>query len=125
MSKFTELTPSEEKLAAIIWRKAPLTSPELAAFALYELNWKKSTTYTILKKLCEKGIFRNEYTNLSVILTRDEIISRQSRSFIENTFGGSLPRFIASFFDGKKLSSSQADELISLIREHKGGDDNG
>ena len=125
MDKEMLLTPSEEKLAAIIWREAPLTSPELVAFAQQELDWKKSTTYTVLRKLCEKGIFRNEYAKLSVALTREELISHQSRSYVEDTFGGSLPKFIASFFSGKKLTPEQAEELITLIKEHKGGNDNG
>jgi len=125
MNKDMGLTPSEERLAAIIWREAPLTSPELAALALTELDWKKSTTYTVLKKLCEKGVFRNEYAKISIVLTRDELVSLQSRRYVEDTFGGSLPRFIASFFDGKKLSSEQADELIRLIKDHKGGDGSG
>lgn len=123
MSKEATLTPSEEKLAAIIWREAPMTSPELAALALNELEWKKSTTYTVLKKLCEKGIFRNDYANLSVVLTRDELISQQSRRYVEDSFGGSLPMFIASFFGGKKLTRKQADDLISLIEDYKGVED--
>jgi len=125
MNKDMDVTPSEERLAAIIWREAPLSSPELAHFALQELDWKKSTTYTVLKKLCEKGIFRNEYAKISVVLTRDELISFQSRRYVEDTFGGSLPQFIASFFDGKKLTAEQADELIRLIKDHKGSDDHG
>ena len=120
--KDMDLTPSEERLATIIWREAPLSSPALAALALHELDWKKSTTYTVLKKLCEKGLFRNEYAKISIVITRDELISLQSRRYVEGVFGGSLPKFIASFFDGKKLTAKQADELIKLIKEHKGGD---
>jgi len=116
------LTPSEEKLAQIIWREAPVTSPILSDFALAELGWKKTTTYTILKKLCDKGVFRNEYANVSIVLTRDKLISHQSQSYVEDIFGGSLPKFIASFFDGKKLTKEQADNLINLIKAHKGGD---
>ena len=125
MSREMEIAPSEERLAGIIWREAPLTSPDLAAFALQELGWKKSTTYTVLKKLCDKGIFRNEYAKISIVLTRDEMISLQSRRYIEATFDGSLPKFIASFFNGKKLQPEQADELICLIKGYKGGDDSG
>ncbi|MCL2422109.1 MAG: BlaI/MecI/CopY family transcriptional regulator [Defluviitaleaceae bacterium] len=120
-----ELTQSEERLANIIWREAPLSSPALAALALQELDWKKSTTYTVLKKLCEKGVFKNEHANISIMLTRDELISIQSRRYVDGTFGGSLLKFIASFFDGKKLTSEQADELIKLIKDHKGGDSSG
>ena len=124
MDKDMFLTTAEEKLAAIIWREAPLTSPELVTYALQELDWKKSTTYTVLRKLCEKEIFRNESAKISARLTRDELISRQSQVYVEDTFGGSLPKFIASFWGGKKLTSKEAEELVSLIKEH-GGSDNG
>ncbi|MDR1131026.1 MAG: BlaI/MecI/CopY family transcriptional regulator [Oscillospiraceae bacterium] len=119
------LTEAEEKLAALIWRDAPLTSPDLVALAEREMNWKKSTTYTVLKKLCDKGVFQNEHANVSVILTRDEQIARQSRRYVEDTFGGSLPKFIASFFDGRKVTPEQAAELKRLIEEHEGSDNNG
>ena len=119
------LTPAEEKLAALIWRDAPLTSPELVDIACNEMDWKKSTTYTVLKKLCDKGVFKNENANVSVVLTKEELISHQSRYFVEDTFGGSLPKFITSFFGGKKLSVEQAAELRRLIEEHEGSGDNG
>ena len=125
MVKNITLTASEEKLATLIWREAPLTSPELVALAENEVDWKKSTTYTVLKKLCDKGVFKNDNANVSVILTRDELNARQSRSFVEDTFGGSLPKFITSFIGGKKLSPSQAAELKRLIEEHEDGDVNG
>ena len=125
MSKSITLYAAEEKLAALIWREAPLTSPELVAFAEKELDWKKSTTYTVLKKLCDKGVFKNENANVSVVLTQDELIAHQSRYFVEDTFGGSLPKFIASFFGGRKLSPEQAEELKRLIEEHEGSGKNG
>ena len=125
MAKNINLTAAEEKLAILIWREAPLTSPELVEIADKEMDWKKSTTYTVLKKLCDKGVFRNENAFVSVVLTQDELISRQSRYFVEDTFGGSLPKFITSFFGGKKLSEEQAAELRRLIEEHEGGGDNG
>ena len=99
MAKNINLTEAEEKLAALIWRDAPLTSPDLVARAKREMDWKKSTTYTVLKKLCDKGVFKNENAKVSVVLTHDEQIGRQSRSvYVEDTFGGSLPKFITSFF---------------------------
>ena len=125
MAKNITLTDAEEKLAALIWRDAPLTSPGLVALAEREMDWKKSTTYTVLKKLCDKGVFKNENANVSVLLTHDEQIARQSRRYVEDTFGGSLPKFITSFFDGKKLTLEQAAELKRLIEEHEGGVNNG
>ncbi len=121
MSKSITLTEAEEKLAALIWRNAPLTSPDLVALAEREMDWKKSTTYTVLKKLCDKGVFKNENANVSVMLTREEQIARQSRRYVEDTFGGSLPKFIASFFGGRQLTPEQAAELKRLIEEHEGG----
>ena len=125
MTKNTTLTAAEEKLAALIWRDAPLTSPDLVSLAEREMDWKKSTTYTVLKKLCDKGVFKNENANVTVLLTKDEQIARQSRRYVEDTFGGSLPRFITSFISGRKLTSEQAAELKHLIEEHEGGGNNG
>ena len=125
MAKNINLTAAEEKLAALIWREAPLTSPALVEIAEKEMNWKKSTTYTVLKKLCDKSVFKNENANVSIVLTRDELTAHQSRYFVEDTFGGSLPKFITSFFGGKTLSSEQAAELRRLIEEHEGSGDNG
>ena len=121
MAKNINLTEAEEKLAALIWRDAPITSPDLVALAEREMDWKKSTTYTVLKKLCDKGVFKNENANVSVILTRDEQIARQSRRYVEDTFGGSLPKFITSFFGSRKLTPEQAAELKRLIEEHEEG----
>lgn len=118
------LTAAENKLAALIWREAPLSSPELVALAEQEMNWKKSTTYTVLKKLCDKGVFKNENTIVSVVLTREEQIARQSRRYVEDTFGGSLPKFITSFFGGRLLTPEQAAELKRLIEKHEEGDHN-
>ena len=119
MARDLTLTAAEEKLAALLWRDAPLTSPDLVALAEREMDWKKSTTYTVLKKLCDKGVFKNENANVSVLLTRDEQIARQSRRYVEDTFGGSLPKFITSFIGGDKLSAEQAEELKRLIEEHE------
>lgn len=125
MAKNIVLTAAEEKLAGLIWRGAPLTSPELVTLAERELDWKKSTTYTILKKLCDKGVCQNENANISVMLTRDDLKALQSRRYVEDTFGGSLPKFIASFIGGKKLTQEQAVELRRLIDEYEDGDING
>ena len=125
MDKNINLTEAEEKLAAVIWREAPLASPDLVALAEQEMEWKKSTTYTVLKKLCEKGVFKNENAHISVILSREEQIARQSRHYVEDIFGGSLPKFITSFIGGKKLTPEQAAELRLLIDKHEGSGGNG
>ena len=114
-----KLTESEEKFAELIWQNEPIGSGNLVKLCEKEMNWKKSTTYTVLKKLCEKGIFQNKDTVVSSLISRNEYYANQSIRFVEDTFGGSLPKFLTSFISGKKLSNHQAEELKRLIDEHK------
>lgn len=113
------LTETEEKFAELIWQKEPIGSGELVKLCEKEFNWKKSTTYTVLKKLCEKGIFQNENSIVSSLITKDGYYAKQSVRFVEDTFGGSLPKFLTAFIGGRKLSKHQAEELKKLIDEHK------
>ncbi|HHW30079.1 MAG TPA: BlaI/MecI/CopY family transcriptional regulator [Clostridiaceae bacterium] len=115
-----KLTESEEKFAELIWQNEPINSGDLVRLGEKEMNWKKSTTYTVLKKLCEKGIFQNKNAMVSSLVTKDEYYTRQSIRFVEDTFGGSLPKFLTAFISGRKLSKHQAEELKKLIDEHKG-----
>lgn len=110
----------ESRFADIIWDNAPLGSGELVKLAAQELGWKKSTTYTVLKKLCERGLFRNEGGMVSVQLTREEFHAMQSERFLDETFSGSLPAFIAAFSTRKKLSEEELRELEELIRRSRG-----
>jgi len=114
-----KLTESEEKFAELIWQNEPIGSGDLVKLCEKEMNWKKSTTYTVLKKICDKGIFQNKNAVVSSLITKDEYYARQSRRFVEDTFGGSLPKFLTAFISGKKLSKHQAEELKKLIDEHK------
>ena len=114
-----KLTESEERFADIIWQKEPIASGELVKLCEKEMNWKKSTTYTVLKKLCENGVFQNENTVVSSIITKDEYYAKQSVRFVEDTFGGSLPKFLTAFIGTNKLNRQQAEELKKLIDEHK------
>lgn len=114
-----KLAQSEARFADLIWQYEPMGSGELVKLCEKELAWKKSTTYTVLKKLCEKGIFQNENAIVISLLKKDEFYARQSRHFVEDTFGGSLPKFLTAFIGGKKLSNRQAEELKKLIDEHK------
>lgn len=116
-----KLTNSEAKLAELLWNIAPIASMELIKIAQQEFGWKKSTTFSVLKILIEKGIAQNEKSTVTMLCTREQFISGQSRSYVEDTFGGSLPKFITSFIGGKKLTSKQAEELRRLIDEHEGG----
>lgn len=118
MRKDPTLTQAEAKLAIIIWQEAPLTSPELVLLAEQKLHWKKSTTYTVLKRLCDKGVFKNDNAHISVLLTKEQQLARESRRYVEDSFGGSLPRFITSFMDGRKLEREHIEQLKRLIEAH-------
>ncbi|QRN85707.1 BlaI/MecI/CopY family transcriptional regulator [Clostridia bacterium] len=114
-----KLGKSEEKFAEIIWKNEPIGSGDLVKLCEKEMNWKKSTTYTVLKKLCEKGIFQNENATVSSLINKDAYYAKQSIRFVEDTFGGSLPKFLTAFISSKKLNKQQAEELKRLIDEHK------
>ena len=114
-----KLTESEEKFAEIIWQNEPVLSGDLVKLCQKEMNWKKSTTYTVLKKLCEKGIFKNDNAKVSSLITKEKYYAKQSVCFVEDTFGGSLPKFLTAFISGRKLSKYQAEELKKLIDEHE------
>lgn len=114
-----KLTESEERFAELIWQKEPIASGELVKLCEREMNWKKSTTYTVLKKLCDNGVFQNENTVVSSLITKDDYYAKQSVRFIEDTFGGSLPRFLTAFIGAKKINKQQAEELKKLIDEHE------
>ena len=114
-----KLAETEEKFAELIWQNEPIGSGDLVKLCEKEMEWKKSTTYTVLKKLCEKGIFQNENAVVSSLIKKDEYYAKQSIRFVEDTFGGSLPKFLTAFIGAKKLSKQQANELKKLIDEHK------
>lgn len=105
----------ESRFADIIWSNEPLSSRELVDRANEELNWNKSTTYTILKRLCDRGIFQNNNGTVTSILKKDEFFAVQSEQFIDETFDGSLPAFIAAFTQRKKLSKEEIEEIQAMI----------
>ena len=109
------LAEVETKFADIIWKHEPIFSPQLVKLCEQELNWKKSTTYTVLKKLCDRGIFQNKNTVVTSLLSKEEFLAAQSRQYVEDSFSGSLPLFLTDFFDGRKLSAGEAEELKAYI----------
>lgn len=109
----------ETRFADIVWQNEPIPSGKLKEICEKELNWKKSTTYTVLKKLCDKGIFKNENGIVSSLITREEFNSLQSRQFVDEAFGGSLPAFIAAFTQGKQLTQKEIFELKRMIDDFK------
>lgn len=116
------LGPVESHFAELIWDGEPISSTELVHLAQRELDWKKSTTYTVLKRLCEKGIFQNEGGIVTSRLSREEYAARQSEQFVEETFSGSLPAFLAAFTRRKKLSEEEIDQLQQLIERNGRGE---
>ena len=109
----------ESRFADMIWENEPIPSPELVKLAERGLSWKKSTTYTVLKRLCERGIFRNQGGIVTSLISRRDFYAVQSEKFVEETFSGSLPAFLAAFTTRKKLSQEEIDELQALIDQSR------
>ena len=109
----------ESRFADMIWENEPVPSPELVKLAEQELNWKKSTTYTVLKRLCERGIFQNQGGVVTSLISRQDFYAVQSEKFVEETFSGSLPAFLAAFTTRKKLSEEEIAELQVLIDQSR------
>ena len=99
-----KLGKMEARFAELIWRNAPISSGELVKLCQRELEWKKSTTYTMLRRLCQRDIFENREGTVVSLLTREEVLAQQSESFLEETFQGSLPQFLAAFTARKPLT---------------------
>ncbi len=108
----------EMKFADIIWENEPLTSANLVKLSKEKLDWSKSTTYTILRRISERGIFKNENGMVSSVITKDEFLYFQSENFIKDTFQGSLPKFLATFSKRKKMSDKDLKELQKFIDKH-------
>jgi len=105
----------EARFADIVWENEPLTTKELVAFCEKELNWKRTTTYTVLKKLCERGIFKTENSIVTSLISKDEFYAIQSEKFVDETFAGSLPAFVAAFTSRKKPSEKEIEEIKRMI----------
>jgi len=105
----------ESRFADIIWSNEPLHSRELVKLCEAELNWKKPTTYTVLRKLCERGIFQNEGSIVRSKISRQEFYAMQSEKFVEDSFEGSLPAFLAAFTTRKTLSTEEIAQIRAMI----------
>ena len=111
----TRLGAVEARFADIVWGNAPLTTRQLVELCAKELNWKRTTTYTVLKKFNERGLFETKDSTITVLVGRDEFYAMQSERFVEDTFAGSLPAFVAAFGSRKKLTAEEAAELRRMI----------
>ena len=116
-----DLGEVQARFADLVWNNEPIPSGELVKLCQQELNWKKPTTYTVLRKLCEKGLFRNDGGTVTSVMSREEFYSAKSERFVEETFQGSLPAFVAAFMSRKSLSESEAAEIQRMIDEYRCG----
>ena len=114
---------AEAKFADFIWKLEPVTSGELAKIGLREFNWKKTTSHTVLKRLCDRGLFQNVSGTVTALISREEYYARHSQAYVEDTFGGSLPAFLAAFGTRKRLSDREVEELKALIDGMRGDGD--
>ena len=109
----------ESRFADIIWDNEPVSSPELAKRSEEVLNWKKSTTYTVLKRLCDKGIFQNNKGTVTSLVSKEDFYSVQSQRFVQDTFHGSLPAFLAAFTSRKQLSEEEVAHLRKMLADYE------
>ena len=116
-----DLGEVQARFADIVWEHEPISSGELVKLCRTELNWKKPTTYTVLRKLCEKGIFQNDNGAVTSVISREDFYSAKSERFVEETFQGSLPAFVAAFMSRKSLSDSEAAEIQRMIDAYRQG----
>ena len=120
-----KLTNGEKRLAELLWNNAPIASMEMIRKAQSEFGWKKSTTFTVLKSLIEKGIAKNENSCVTMLYSRDQFLAGQSCRYVDDAFEGSLPLFVAAFTSNRKLSTEQIEELKRLVMQQEAGENNG
>ena len=109
----------EARFADLIWSQEPVTTSELVKLAQQAFQWKRTTTHTVIKRLCEKGLFQNQKGTVTSLISRDQFEAMQSRSFVKDTFGGSLPAFLAAFTRGSTLTPEEAARLHQIIDQAK------
>ena len=110
----------EARFADLIWHNAPLSSGELAKMAAQALGWKKTTAFTVLKRLCDREIFKNEGGTVTALISREDFYARQSEEYLQDSFDGSLPAFVAAFSSRKKLTEKEMQELQGIIDRMRG-----
>lgn len=114
-----ELGAVQERFADIVWANEPIGSGELVKLCEKELKWKKPTTYTVLRKLCEKGLLQNEDGVVTSLISREDFYSSKSEQIIADSFQGSLPAFIAAFISRRNLTAKEAEEIQKMIDTFK------
>ena len=116
-----EIGEVQERFANLVWDHEPIPSGQLVKLCEQELNWKKPTTYTVLRKLCEKGLFQNVNGVVSSVMSREQFASRRSEQFVDNAFHGSLPAFVAAFARHSKLDEKEIEQLRRMIEQYGEG----
>ncbi len=119
MEQQMELGEVQERFAKLVWANAPIPSGELVKLCEKELNWKKPTTYTVLRKLCERGLFENDNGVVKTRISREAFYAARSEQFVDSTFNGSLPAFLTAFTTRKGLSDEEADEIVRMIEAYR------
>ena len=118
-----KLCDSDYRFMSVVWESEPVGSGQLVRLCQDRLGWKKSTTYTVLKKLCDRGFLKNEGSVVSALVPREQVEVFESGYVVDRSFGGSLPAFVAAFLRERKLSPQEADELRRMLDESEGGYD--
>lgn len=119
MSDF-KIGSAEARFADMIWENEPVSSGQMAKLGAEAFQWKKTTSFTVLKRLCDRGIFQNQGGTVTSLISREEFYARHSEQYVEETFGGSLPAFLAAFGSRKKLSDNEINELKKVIEGMRG-----
>lgn len=111
---------SEYRFCLILWQNEPINSTKLAALCKEQLGWSKATTYTVLRRLAERGVLKNENATVSSLVSKEDVQASELENMVEKTFEGSIPAFIAAFSRSKKLTTEELDQLQALIDNYKG-----
>ena len=114
-----KLGEMEQKFAQLIWEHAPIASGELTKLCENEFGWKRTTTYTMLKRLCQRNLFENDHGTVKILMSKEEFEAAKGEVFLEENFDGSLPKFLAAFSRRKKLSKKEIEELRKLIDSYE------
>lgn len=119
MTEF-KIGSAEARFADLIWANAPISSGELAKLGAAEFDWKKTTSFTVLKRLCDRGIFQNQDGTVTALISREAYYAKTSEQYVHDTFGGSLPAFLTAFCSRKKLTDQEIEELQLIIEKMRG-----
>ena len=117
--EYQKLCDSDYRFMLVVWEAAPVNSGELVKLCEQRLGWKKSTTYTAIKKMSEKGYIKNEAATVSVLIPKEKAQQEETEYFVQRTFGGSLPQFLTAFFGDKKISKQEADKIKKMIDSYE------